>query len=84
MAKQVYKIDENGYYIEPVILEKEQEIPNDCVEVRPPQPCYKPRWAGEEWVEEGNPPEPQPKPRTQLEILQETVDMLVLDNLEVL
>ena len=82
--RQVYEIDKNGYFVKDVILQRDREIPADCVEVRPPQPCYNPRWNGIEWVEEGTPPEPQPKPKSQLEILQETVDMLVLDNLEVL
>lgn len=67
---QIYKIDENGYFIEDVILKKGEEIPSDCVEVRPPQPCYNPRWNGEEWIEEGEPPEPQPKEPTEKERLE--------------
>ena len=61
---QIYKIDKDGYFVADIILKNGEEIPSDCVEARPPQPCYKPRWNGMEWVEEGEPPEPQPKPPT--------------------
>ena len=67
---QVYKIDDKGYYVEPVVLQKDEEIPSDCVVIRPPQPCYKPRWNGTEWVEEGTPLEPQPHPPSKEERLE--------------
>lgn len=78
------RIDKKGYFVEDVILQEGEEVPSDCIETRPPNGLYKAKWTGTEWIEEGTPPEPQPKPKTQLEILQETVDMLVLDNLGVL
>jgi hypothetical protein len=84
--KQVYRIDADGYYVEPVITD---ETPSDCIEVQPPQGLYRGKWTGSEWIEGMTQEEidgfkNQPRPKTQLEILQETVDMLVLDNLGVL
>jgi len=84
--KQVYRIDADGYYVEPVIAD---EIPSDCIEIQPPQGLYRGKWTGIEWIEDMSQEEidrfkNQPRSKTQLEILQETVDMLVLDNLGVL
>lgn len=81
---QVFEIDENGYFIRDVELKAGEKLPNNYIEIQPPQGLYRARWNGSEWVEEGTPPEPKPRGKTQLEILQETVDMLVLDNLGVL
>ena len=75
---QAYRVDENGYFVEDVILEEGEEIPSDCVTERPPQPCWKPRWTGTEWVEEGEPPEPQPKEPT-LEERLEALEAAMLD-----
>lgn len=65
---QVYKIDKNGYYIEPVII-KNEEIPSDCVKARPPEPMYKVKWNGTKWVEEGAPQEPKPKEPTENDMI---------------
>lgn len=84
--KQVYRINENGYYIGPVIAD---ETPSDCIEIQPPQGLYKGKWTGDEWMEGMTQEEideinNQPREKTQLEILQETVDTLVLSSLGVL
>jgi hypothetical protein len=34
--KQVFKIDSNGFYVEPVILQDNDKTPMDCVETMPP------------------------------------------------
>lgn len=81
---QIYRIDENGYFVEDVILKKGEEIPNDCIEIRPLQPCYKPRWNGTEWVEEGTPPEPQPHPpnkEERLEALEQAMLEIVMGDM---
>lgn len=83
---QVYRINENGVYIEPVVLRKGQEIPSDCIALIPPNGLYRAKWTGTEWMEDMSQEEidelnNQPREKTQLEILQETVDMLVLDSL---
>ncbi len=81
----VHKIDENGYFVEDVILKEGETIPNNYIEIRPPQPCYKPRWDGTEWVEEGEPPKPKPKPITaeeRLEALEQAMLDLILGGAE--
>jgi hypothetical protein len=35
---QVYRIDSNGYFIEPVVLDENEEVPSDCVG------CNSTRW----------------------------------------
>ena len=50
--RQVYKINKNGYYIEPVILKKDKYIPDDCIEEKPPNGLYRAKWTGAEWIED--------------------------------
>lgn len=63
MGKKVYKVDENGFYVEPVILQiigytKErlepiyEDLPHDCVDVEILQGLYRGKWTGSEWVED--------------------------------
>lgn len=56
--KQFLKIDEEGYYIEPVILMPEivngdpvYDASEYLIEERYTEPLYKPKWTGTEWVE---------------------------------
>jgi hypothetical protein len=49
--KQVYRINELGEYVEPVILSEGQEVPSDCVEVIPIEGLFKANWDGLAWVE---------------------------------
>lgn len=86
--KKVLKIDDNGFFIEDVILENEEIIPDDCVETECPQGFYKPRWDGAKWIEgltqeEIEELKNKPIPKTEFEILKETVEELVLANLGV-
>lgn len=57
---QVYRIDRDGFFVEPVILKRQYddgqnplpyEIPSDCVEASAPSGFYKPKWDGTEWIE---------------------------------
>ena len=57
--KQYLRIDENGYYIEPVIVNPEivngepvYNVPDDLIEQSYQGGMYKPRWNGTEWVDE--------------------------------
>lgn len=89
MEKQVYKVDMGGFFIEPIVIEDIAEMSSDCVAEQPPNGLYRAKWTGTEWVEDMTQEEidelnNQPIIKTELEILQETVDMLVLDNLGVL
>lgn len=49
---QVYKVDVDGYYLQPVVLNGD-DLPSDVVWVRPPQnpSFYRPKWLGDEWIE---------------------------------
>lgn len=49
--KQVYRIDSDGFYIEPVIIEDDQIIPSDCVELRPLDGLFKGKYTNGEWTE---------------------------------
>lgn len=50
--KQVIKVDENGFYVEPVIVsdDEDDEVEN-LIETPIPEGFYLPRWNGEKWVE---------------------------------
>lgn len=48
---QVYRIDSNGYFIEPVVLDGNQEVPSDCVTVIPPDGLYKAQFLNGQWGE---------------------------------
>lgn len=54
---QVYKYDENGRYVEPVLIEVNEdgtyELPENCTDVELPQPNYNPVFFEEmnKWVE---------------------------------
>lgn len=77
--KQVYRIDEVGFYIEPVMIEAEEETPQDCVEVMPPS-MYKAHWTGSEWVEAGEPPTPSAyrSVEDELQEVKQTLDFLLM------
>lgn len=46
----VSKIDQQGFYIESVVIESE-EIPDNHIAVPVPGGLYRPKWNGAEWVE---------------------------------
>lgn len=65
-------------FITQVFYEEVYTIPEDCVEVAPP-PFYKPRWDGEQWVEEGErPADPPhvPTPEEKIAAQEEEITML--------
>jgi hypothetical protein len=49
--KQVFRFDANGFYMEPVILEDDQQVPSDCTENKPQDGLYKGQFLNGEWVE---------------------------------
>lgn len=85
--KQFFRVDENGFYVAPVIAE---EKPDDCVEETPPNGLYKPRWNGEAWVEGASeaeiqeiknrsfPPSEEDELRKRVELMQRVLDDLLL------
>jgi hypothetical protein len=75
-----YQYNEKGEYVRPVIVNG--QLPENCTWTAPPLPNWKPVYANGVWTETATEEEKAPKvEKTQLEILQETVDQLVLDNL---
>ncbi|PEJ57388.1 hypothetical protein CN692_13320 [Bacillus sp. AFS002410] len=89
--KQVYRFDENGKYIEPVLLGDDEEIEEDCTEKPLPQPNYRPIFNGSEWVETITQEEldemlNRPQDKTEIEILKErlalseaAIDFLIMN-----
>lgn len=78
---QVYKVDSEGFYLEPVIIKEGDTIPNDCVEEKLPNGLYKARFVDGQWIEGLSPEEiealnPSTKEKTQIDKLQEKVDKL--------
>ena len=49
--KKVLKIDNQGFFLEEVILEDDELTPSDCIEVEYLQGFQKPKWNGTAWVE---------------------------------
>jgi YHS domain-containing protein len=52
---QVFRIDKNGFYIEPVIIQDTEPIPLDCVQLMPPSGLFKPQIVNGSWVEGEDP-----------------------------
>jgi hypothetical protein len=48
--KQVFKIDSDGFYVEPVILQDNEKTPIDCIETMPPS-FFKAKVLDGMWVE---------------------------------
>ena len=69
--KKVIKINDDGIFVEDVLLKNNEPTPSDCIETPCPNGFYKPKWDGAEWVEGGNGPNPieyREQVRNQLEI----------------
>lgn len=49
--KQVFRFNKQGHYVEPVLIEDEDEIPFDCTDKELPQPNWKPIFQNGDWVE---------------------------------
>jgi hypothetical protein len=50
-VRKVIRIDENGMFVEDVLIGDHEPIPDDCVETEVPEGFYHPRWDGAQWVE---------------------------------
>lgn len=51
MDIQVARIDENGFCIEPVVVQNIEDLPDNLIPVGVPTGLYKPKWDGVAWVE---------------------------------
>lgn len=45
------KVDSEGYFVEDVILNTEEGIPENVILDKPTVPFFKPKWDGEKWCE---------------------------------
>ena len=84
--KQVYKIDIDGFYLEPVLIGNDEVAPKDCVTVPPTEGMFKAQFKNGMWVESLSQTEIDklknaPREKTQLELMQEQIDQLILDSL---
>ncbi len=82
----VYRFDEDGLYKEPVEIKDGDPIPTDCTADILPEINYRPRFVDGEWVETLSQKEIDQllitsEPKSDFQILKETVDQLVLYNL---
>lgn len=76
MLIQVHRVDKDGFYMEPVLIEQNNVIEDEnIVTIDPPEGLYKPRWLDGEWVEGLTPEEieeikkPIPKVPSEIDIL---------------
>lgn len=79
--KQVFRIDDQGFFVEPVMIAEDEELPGDCVDEMPPYGLYKPKYFGGQWVEGATPEEIEAiknpsLPKSDIEILKEENEAL--------
>ena len=63
-----YEIDDDGFYVKDVFIQRGEAQPENTVSVQPPQPCVKPQWTGYEWVEQQPELLPTPEKRAEHEL----------------
>lgn len=76
------KIDKQGYFIEDVLLQDNEEITEDLIETECPQGLYLPKWNGTEWIEGGTAPEhepPKPTAEERLDELENAILFLMME-----
>lgn len=49
--RKVYRIDQNGFYLEDVILNDNEPLPSDCIDIHLPDGFHKPQFVNLQWVE---------------------------------
>jgi hypothetical protein len=83
--RKVCLIDEDGLFIEDVILSVDEPLSDDLIDIEVPEGFYHPRWNGEAW-EEGLTPEEiealqnQPTKPDDIEILKQENILLKAQN----
>lgn len=79
--KNVFRVDQEGYFVEPVRIAEKEKAPIDCVDVTPPNGLYNPKWNGSAW-EEGMPQSEidaiknAPVQKTEIDILKEQQELM--------
>jgi hypothetical protein len=51
MLKQVFRIDEQGFFVEPVLLKDSESTPSDCVTEMPTPGLFRAKRVGGKWTE---------------------------------
>ncbi|MBS4536800.1 hypothetical protein GOQ29_14360 [Clostridium sp. D2Q-14] len=77
-----FKIDEQGYFIETVVADKDNDADN-LIDVMPPNGLYRARWINGEWVEDMTQEEidtinNKPKEPTQEERIDQLENMILM------
>ena len=67
--KQYYRYDENGCYVEPVIADYGDDLPDDITDIRPPDGLYRAQFDGTAWIETGEPPEEQEQQPSMMDLI---------------
>ena len=61
MERLYYRFDKDGFYVEPVIIyeefSKENPMPADLTDIRPPDGLWRGKFTGKKWIETGGPDE---------------------------
>lgn len=87
---QVFKIDENGFFVETVIVKNIENLDSDIIVQKWDKPLHRPKWTGVDWIEglsqeEINELNNQPQEPTEIEKLQQEVastNAMVLEFME--
>jgi hypothetical protein len=86
--KRVFKIDSDGFYLEPVILQDNDKTPIDCVEIEPTGSFIKGKFTNGVWEETATQQEIAdlknvPQPVSELEELKKNQELMqaALDDL---
>lgn len=69
--RQVYRFDNDGIYIEPVLLKNNDIMPDDCTEIHPPDGLYRAKFTGTEWVEDMS--------KEEIDALQDTTKLITTE-----
>jgi len=49
---QVYKYNESGIFIEPIVINDNELLPLNITDIRPNDNLYRAKWTGGEWIED--------------------------------
>lgn len=49
--REVYRYDDNGFYVEPVFVQQGEAMPLNTTDVRPTDGMFQAKWNGIEWLE---------------------------------
>lgn len=81
MCKKAYKINDEGFYIEDYMYQKNENLNKDIIITEIQQGLFKPKWDGTKWIE-GATTEYIESITAKKSIIEENlIDKLILDNI---